>query len=158
MSSKEEIKKVTASIIEARSNTKLIPDLIKALDDPELSRVALNSIAKVFTHWIKKGDLKAASEKSADPSDPAVTYSKWLQEVFREAFDKITSLIDCPEHDKSFRELCLVIAMKFVVLCHQGDNQTSWNADDVKLFRPIIDSLVSSSHDNSLIIERFQVN
>ena len=50
MASKDELKTLTESILASRSNTKQIPDLIKALDDPALTKIALNSLLKVFTN------------------------------------------------------------------------------------------------------------
>ena len=99
MLSKTDIKTLTASIIEDRSKTKLIPDLIVALDDE--TKLALNGLVKVFTKLIRKGDLKAADASASDNNaeDPVLKYSKWLCQVFDEALKKITSMIKSESWD-----------------------------------------------------------
>ena len=147
---KEEIKQLTASILESRSNTKKIPDLIKALDDKNVSKIALNSLVKVFTSLCKKGDLHID-----DQNEAIVKYSKWLGEVFDETLAKLASLLD-NEGENLIKELCLTSYVKLLVLSHKSEDENSWTSSDVKRFKSLIEALLSKKCDNQVTIGRFE--
>ena len=157
MSSKEEIKSLVSKILENRSNTKLIPDLIQALssETPNVSKSALNGLLKVFTHLIKKGDLKPV--KSKDESDPAYKYSSWLCKVFDEAFEKIVDSIGSDEKNIA-NDLYLTTSIKLMVAAHDevDPEKKNWNSKDTNRFRKILETLISQEKNNSDLIERFQ--
>jgi hypothetical protein len=81
-----------------------------------------------------------------------------LEEVFDEAFDKITSILEDSKHNKSLRELALTIAMR--LLASKSDkSQEKWTPDEVKLFKKVIENaLITSQIDNTDLIDRFQVS
>ena len=154
MSNKAEIKDVVGKILEARSNTKLIPDLIQALSEKSTTKSALNGLLKVFTHLIKKGDLKPANTQNE--SDPAYKYSTWICKVFDEAFEKIVELID-QNDEQSCKILCLTTSIKLLKLAHEDlDEKKTWTTKDINRFKEIIESVVSKDHKNANLIDRFQ--
>ena len=158
MSNKEEIKTLVNKILESRSNTKLIPDLIQALSEPNVSKPALNGLLKVFTHLIKKGDLKPM--KSKDESDPAYKYSSWLCKVFDEAFEKVVDSIGTHIDEKNIasNDLYLTTSIKLLVAAHDeiDPEKKNWNNKDTNRFRKILETLISHEKNNSNQIERFQ--
>merc|ERR1712156_449789 len=151
MASKDELKTLTESILASRSNTKQIPDLIKALDDPSLTKIALNSLLKVFTNLCQKGDFAVADDKN----EAVKKYSKWLTEVFDETLSKIASII-ASDTKQILKELCLTSMMKLIVKSHDPKEEKTWTSIDVKRFKLIIDALLNNEHDNQKVIERFQ--
>ena len=139
MASKDELKTLTESILASRSNTKQIPDLIKALDDPALTKIALNSLLKVFTNLCQKGDFAVADDKN----EAVKKYSKWLTEVFDETLSKIASII-ASDKKQILKELCLTSMMKLIVKSHDPKEEKTWTGIDVKRFKLIIDALLNS--------------
>ena len=139
MASKDELKTLTESILASRSNTKQIPDLIKALDDPSLTKIALNSLLKVFTNLCQKGDFAVADDKN----EAVKKYSKWLTEVFDETLSKIASII-ASDKKQILKELCLTSMMKLIVKSHDPKEEKTWTSIDVKRFKLIIDALLNS--------------
>ena len=153
---KEDLKSLTASILEARSNTKKIPDLIEKLEDESVAKTALNCILKVFTTLVKRGDLRAATSKEKQNSnDAAVKYSKWLLDVFEETFCKIANILESAS-DKSFSDLAISTYMKLLVIGHDSEESKSWTSSDVKRLKLIIETLLSSEYDCQVQIERFR--
>ena len=153
---KEDLKSLTASILEARSNTKKIPDLIEKLEDESVAKTALNCILKVFTTLVKRGDLRAATNKEKQNSnDAAVKYSKWLLDVFEETFSKIANILESAS-DKSFSDLAISTYMKLLVIGHDSEESKSWTSSDVKRLKLIIETLLSSEYDCQVQIERFR--
>ena len=138
MSSKEEVKVLTESILASRSNAKQIPDLIKALENPEITKFALNGLVKVFTSLCKKGDFSIADDKN----EAIKKYSNWLTEVFDEALSKVASIIGS-DSKQILKELCLTSLMKLIVLSHDPKEDKSWTSLDVKRFKLIIDALLT---------------
>ena len=136
---KEDVKALAESILASRSNTKQIPDLIKALDEPDLTKIALNCLVKVFTNLCKKGDFTIADDKN----EAIKKYSNWLIEVFDEALCKIASII-ASDKKQILKELCLTSLMKLIVLSHDPKEDKSWTSLDVKRFKLTIDALLNS--------------
>ena len=157
MKKKEELKSLTVSILEARSNTKKIPDLIECLDDENAAKTALNCILRVFSTLVKRGDLRAVSkQENQNSNDAAVKYSKWLLEVFEEAFSKIANLLE-RGGDKSLTDLTVSTYMKMLVVGHDSNDESkSWTSQDVKRLKLIIESLLSPETDCQNQIERFR--
>jgi len=151
MASKDELKTLTESILASRSNTKQIPDLIKALDDPSLTKFALNSLLKVFTNLCQKGDFAVADDKN----EAVKKYSKWLTEVFDETLSKIASII-ASDKKQILKELCLTSMMKLIVKSHDAKEEKTWTSIDVKRFKLIIDALLNNEHDNQKVIKGFK--
>ena len=139
MASKDELKTLTDSVLASRSNTKQIPDLIKALDDPALTKIALNSLLKVFTNLCQKGDFAVADDKN----EAVKKYSNWLTDVFDETMSKIASII-ASDKKQILKELCLTSMMKLIVKSHDPKEEKTWTSIDVKRFKLIIDALLNS--------------
>lgn len=153
MSSKEEIKELTNSILESRQGTKKIPDLISTLDNPNLIKFCLNGLVRVFSNLSKKGDLKIAQETDG----PAVQkYTQWLNQILEETFAKIASVLET-ESSQLIKELALTSFVKLLVSAHsEEERKESWTNTDIKRFKLIIESLLSIKHDNQVLIDRFQ--
>ena len=145
MTTKEELKTLTESILASRSNTKQIPDLIKALDDPELTKVALNCLLKVFTNLCQKGDFTVSDDKN----EAVKKYSMWLKEVFDEALNKIATIIASAvatsDKKQILKELCLTTLMKLIKKSHDSAEDKTWTSLDVKRFKVIIDALLNGA-------------
>ena len=155
MAKGKEIKALVADLIGERSKVKQLPDLVEALSDSETTRPAVNGIAKVFTHIIRRGDFKALGGENED--DPAVKYASWLLAVFDEAWAKMVALLSDESQKKSLKELTLSVLMKLATALHNEGKVTSkWSAQDQDRFNSVVDQLCSKTTDMTAIIDRFQ--
>ena len=115
------LKKKVAEIIEDRSKSELLFDLLPVLDDssagPKAKLYGLHAIVKAMIHVIKRGDMN-------DPATETKTYAEsnlsngWLSEVFDQTWSKLLTLIS--HDDIRLSQYALSSAFHFLVAKHEA--------------------------------------
>jgi len=148
-----DIKSKVTEIIDSKSKAELLIDLLTILEEESVSSKVkgIHALNKAWTHVIRRDDLKI------DKNDETDKYKTWIREVFQQSWDKLTELIS--DDDNRVSNLAISTTVGFIVTLHETnneDNRNFWDGEEVKLFRSIVQILLSNTNDQSSQIERFQ--